>query len=99
MSYWSQRRTAERAAAHYAGSPASPDSHDLASLPEARITLPDWTPAISGRHPATVTSPTRTLRQRAAEIEAKLWTIPAQDPADIDPTYPGGARVRARSSW
>jgi hypothetical protein len=94
MSYWSLRRTAQRAAA----------GHELArgideTLAPARIRLPDWTPVSHEPHPATVTSPARTLRQRAAELEAALWTVPAQDPADLDPTYPNGVRVRVRSRW
>jgi hypothetical protein len=96
MSYWSLRRSAQRAAA----------GHELArstdeNLAPAKIRLPDWTPVAAELHPATVTSPTpgRTLRQRAAELEKSLWTVPAQDPAEQDPTWPGGRRVRARSSW
>lgn len=98
MSYWSLRRTAERATA----------GHELARgtddhLAPAKIRLPDWTPVTTELHPATVTSQSRTLRQRAAELEKTLektlWTVPRQGPADYDPTYPGGVRVRLRSSW
>ncbi|MDX6226798.1 MAG: hypothetical protein QOI76_188 [Frankiales bacterium] len=94
MSYWSLRRTAERAAA----------GHELArtgddTLAPARIRLPDWTPVAPEAHPATVTSGPRTLRQRAADLEKALWTVPSPDPADLDPTWPGGVRVRARSTW
>ena len=95
MSYWSLRRTAERAAA----------GHELAratdeALPPAKIKLPDWTPVATELHPATVSSPVRTtLRQRAADLEKALWSVPSPDPADLDPTWPGGVRVRVRSSW
>jgi hypothetical protein len=94
MSYWSLRRTAQRAAA----------GHELArstdeNLAPARIRLPDWTPVAAELHPARVSSPSRTLRQRAAELEKALWTVPAQDAADHDPTSPYDGRVRIRSSW
>jgi hypothetical protein len=94
MSYWSLRRAAERAAA----------GHDLAragdgTLAPAGIRLPDWTPVAPEAHPVTVTRAPRTLRQRAAELEKALWTVPSPDPADLDPTWPGGGRLRARSSW
>ncbi len=94
MSYWSLRRSAQRSTA----------GHELArstdnTLAPAKIRLPDWTPVAHDLHPATVSSPSRTLRQRAADLEKALWTVPDPDPADLDPTYPGGVRVKARSSW
>jgi hypothetical protein len=94
MSYWSLRRTAERAAA----------GHELArstdeNLAPAKIRLPDWTPVHAELHPATVSSPSRTLRQRAAELEKALWTVPTQDSADHDPMSPYDGGVRIRSSW
>ena len=98
MSYWSLRRTAERAAAGHELARSTDETLTAASRPAA-IKLPDWTPVAGDLHPATVTSPTRTLRQRAAELDKALWTVPAQTPADLDPTYPNGVRVRVRSSW
>jgi hypothetical protein len=97
MSYWSLRRVADRAAA----------GHELARtdddrLAPARTRLPDWTPVATERHErhaARVSSPGRTLRQRAADLEAALWTVPTPDPADVDPYNPGGVRLQVRSSW
>lgn len=87
MSYWSLRRAADRAAT----------AHELArttedAAPRTRIKLPDWTPSGQEQHPATVTSPGRSLRQRAADLERALWTVPSEP----DPVSAG---VSGRSSW
>ncbi len=94
MSYWSLRRAAERAAAGHELARSVDDTVPAVDRSRTR----DWTPV--DRHPATVTapSPRRTLRQRAADLEAALWSVPDPEPADVDPTYPT-PRVRARSSW
>jgi hypothetical protein len=88
MSYWSLRRAAERAAA----------GHDLAhgtdnAVARARSATHDAY-AVE-LHPATVSSPGRTLRQRAADLERALWTIPTEEAVvELD-----SGKVRARSRW
>ena len=50
-------------------------------------------------HPVTITTPRRSLRERATELEQAIWIVPVPDPADVDPLVPGPVRVRARSRW
>jgi hypothetical protein len=98
MSYWSLRRAAERATAGHELARANngalpPSSHGT-------VRLPDWTPVAYEPHPARVTSvasPSRTLRQRAADLERALWTIPAQ--VEPDPRRPSAGRAPVPVSW
>lgn len=100
MSYWSLRRVAERAAAGHemarqgndemtAATPAS--THDAFGVELVRPVVPP--------HPVTITTPRRSLRERAIELEQAFWIVPVPDPADIDPLLPGPVRVRPRSRW
>jgi hypothetical protein len=99
MSYWSLRRAAERAAAGHelarsqdgslAPATARVATHDAFGV---ELRRPSAEP-----HAASVTS--HSLRQRAADLERALWTIPSPDPEDVDPDAPGDVRIKARSAW
>jgi hypothetical protein len=100
MSYWSLRRVAERAAAGHelarSGDadrvPAKPaPTHDAFGVELVR--------PVVAPHPVTITTPRRSLRQRAAELEQAIWIVPSPDPADVDPINPSGVRARSRSRW
>lgn len=98
MSYWSLRRAAERATAGHELARTNDDT--LAPARRRAVQLPDWTPVSYEPHPATVTSvasPSRTLRQRAAELEKALWTVPGQ--AQPDPRNPSAIRPRMPAAW
>ena len=100
MSYWSLRRAAERATAGH--ELARTNDETLAPARQRKVHLPDWTPVSYEPHPATVTStttasPSRTLRQRAAELEKALWTVPERP--EPDPRKPSAARPRVPATW
>jgi hypothetical protein len=98
MSYWSLRRAAERAIAGHELARANDET--LPPAGQGHIRLPDWTPVSYDVHPATVTSaagPSRTLRQRAADLQKVLWTVPEQ--AAPDPRKPSASRARVPSAW
>ena len=99
MSYWSLRRAAERAAA----------GHELARTDDGSM-VPATRPATDGfgvplgrpvveRHAATVTSPRRTLRERAVELEQTIWVVPSVDPLAAEAGVPGTVRAGIRSRW
>lgn len=99
MSYWSLRRAAERGAAGHA---LARPYGETSVRAEGGVRLPDWTPGTRHAHPATVASASssfvsRSLRQRAAELEQALWTVPEQ-PAD-DPRRPSVTRRRVPATW
>jgi hypothetical protein len=98
MSYWSLRRAAERATAGH--ELARTTDETLAPARETKVRLPDWTPVSREPHAATVTSvasPSRTLRQRAADLEKSLWMVPEQP--EQDPRKPSATRPRVPATW
>lgn len=100
MSYWSLRRVAERAAAgHELARSGDPDRVMAKPAPTHDAFGVELVRPVVAPHPVTITTPRRTLRQRASELEQAIWIVPTPDQSQPDPLSPGGVRVRARSRW
>jgi hypothetical protein len=100
MSYWSLRRVAERAAAgHELARQGNDDLRAARPGPTHDAFGVELVRPVLAPHPVTITTPRRSLRERATELERAIWIVPSPDPGDVDLLVPGPVRVRARSRW